>query len=271
MPSFPSKKQEIGMSGRLFGVGRVVLMGIVVVGIAAPSVATAQRVRDGRNRSFADDWSDGSDRGPKDTEHVDRTIQVPANGTLRLKNFSGDIHIVATSGRDIVMKATRRATRERLDHVKLDVSTSGSTVTIEANRRDAQWERDHKNNSVVDTEFELDVPTSINLAVEVFSSDVTIDGVTGDQKLHSFSGRLDVLNPRGPIDAETFNGDIRMTISRDARGSIAFDTFSGDVDTDLAISSTSWRKRSIEGTLPGGSGPRMKFHTFSGDLKISSR
>jgi hypothetical protein len=259
------------MSSKLFGFGRIAMMGLVVAGIAAPSVATAQRVRDGRNRSYAGDWSDDSDRGPKDTEHVDRTIQVPANGTLRLKNFSGDVHIVATSGRDIVMKATRRATRERLDHVKLDVSTSGSTVTIEANKRDAEWERDHKNNSVVDTAFELQVPASINLDVEVFSSDVTIDGVTGDQKLHSFSGEIEVLNPRGPIDAETFSSDIRVTIPRDARGSVAFDTFSGDVDTDLAISSTSWRKRSIEGTLPGGSGPGMKFHTFSGDLKINSR
>jgi len=257
------------MTVKVFGLVRIGAAALLVIGLAAP--AMAQRVRDGRNRSFSSDRSDESDRGPKETEHDDRTIAVPANGTLRLKNFSGDVHIVAASGRDIVMKATRRATRERLDHVKLDVSTSGSTVTIEANKQDAQWERERKNNSIVDTEFELQVPASINLDVQVFSSGVTVDGVTGDQKLHSFSGGIEVRNPRGPIDAETFSADIRMTVSRDARGSIAFDTFSGEVDTDLPISSTSWRKRSIEGTLPAGSGPRMKFHTFSGDLKISSR
>ncbi len=257
------------MTVKVFGLVRLGVAGLLVAGLAAP--AYAQRVRDGRNRPSSNDWSDDSDRGPKETEHIDRTISVPRDGTLRLKNFSGDVHIVASSGRDVVMKATRRATRERLDHVKLDVSTSGSTVTIEANKRDSVWERNHQNNSVVDTEFELQVPASINLDIEVFSSDVTVDGVTGDQKLHSFSGDIEVLNPRGPIDAETFSADIQMTVSRDARGSIAFDSFSGDVDTTLPISSTSWRKRSIEGTLPGGSGPRMKFHTFSGDLKINAR
>ena len=254
---------------KLFGFGRIALVGIVVAGIAAPSVAFAQRVRDGRNRSLANDRSDDGDRGPKETEQVDRTIQVPANGTLRLKNFSGNVRIVATSGRDVVMKATRRATRERLDRIKLDISTSGSTVTIEANKQD---ERDRdRNNNVVDTTFELQVPASVDLDVQVFSSDVTVEGMTGDQKIHSFSGEIEVLNPRGAIDAETFSADITVTVSRDARGNVAFDTFSGEVDTTLPISSTSWRKRSIEGTLPGGSGPRMKFHTFSGDLKINSR
>jgi hypothetical protein len=258
------------MTVKVSGVVRVAVAGLLMAGLAAP--AFAQRVRDGRNRSSSNDRYDDSDRGPKETEQVDRTIQVPANGTLRLKNFSGDVHIVASSGRDVVMKATRRATRDRLDHIRLEVSTSGSTVTIEANKRDAQWERDHRNDGgVVDTTFELQVPTSINLDVEVFSSDVTVDGVTGDQKLHSFSGDIEVLNPRGAIDAETFSADIRMTVSRSARGNIAFSTFSGEVDTDLAIASTSWRKRNIEGTLPGGSGPSMKFHTFSGDLKINAR
>lgn len=258
------------MTVKVSGLVRVAVAGLVIAGLAAP--ALAQRVRDGRNRSSSNDWNDDSDRGPQETEHVDRTISVPANGTLRLKNFSGDVHIVASSGRDVVMKATRHATRERLDHIKLEVSTSGSTVTIEANKRDSQWEREKRNNGgVVDTTFELQVPASVNLDVEVFSSDVTVDGVTGDQKLHSFSGDIEVLNPRGPIDAETFSADIRMTVTRDTRGSIAFDTFSGEVDTALPISSTSWRKRSIEGTLPGGAGPRMKFHTFSGDLKINAR
>src|SRR6185436_7634892 len=135
------------------------------------------------------------DRGPKETERVDRTIAIPANGTLRLKNFSGDVRIVAGSGRDVVMKATRRASRERLDRIKLDVQTSGSTVTINANKQD---ERDRDgNNNVVETTFELQVPASINLDVEVFSSEVTVDGVNGDQKIHSFSGNIDVLHPRG--------------------------------------------------------------------------
>ena len=257
------------MAVKMSGLVRVGVAGLLVAGLAAP--AMAQRVRDGRNRTTVNDRNNDrdDDRGPKETEQVDRTIPISANGTLRLKNFSGRVRIVAGSGRDIVMKATRRASRERLDRIKLDVSTSGSTVTIEANKQDER-NRD-RNNNVVDTTFELQVPASIDLDVEVFSSDVLVDGVTGDQKIHTFSGEIEVLNARGPIDAETFSSDIRVTVARDARGSVSFSTFSGEVDTRLPISSTSWRKRNIEGTLPGGAGPRMKFQTFSGDLKIGTR
>jgi hypothetical protein len=257
------------MAIKVSGLVRVSVAGLLVAGLATP--AMAQRVRDGRNRTNVDSRDnryDDDDKAPKETEQVDRTISMPANGTLRLKNFSGNVRIVAGSGRDVVMKATRRASRERLDRIKLDVSTSGSTVTIEANK---QLDPNRRNNNVVDTTFELQVPASIDLDVQVFSSDVTVEGVTGEQKIHSFSGEIEVLNPRGAIDAETFSADIRVTVPRDARGSVSFSTFSGEVDTTLTISSTSWRKRSVEGTLPGGAGPRMKFQTFSGDLKIGSR
>lgn len=257
------------MTVKVFGLVRIGVAGLLVAGLATP--ALAQRVRDGRNRASVNDRGDryDDDRGPKETEQVDRTISIPANGTLRLKNFSGNVHIVASNGRgDINMKATRRATRERLDRIKLDVSTSGSTVTIDANK---QPENRDRNNNVVDTTFELTVPASVNLDIEVFSSDVTVDGMTGNQKIHSFSGEIEVLNPKGEIDAETFSADINVTVWRDAKGSISFDTFSGEVDTKLPIASTSWRRRSIDGTLPGGAGPRMKFHTFSGDLRIGAR
>ena len=44
----------------------------------------------------------------RQTETVDRTLPFPANGTLELNNFSGDIRITAGSGRNFVMKAVRR-------------------------------------------------------------------------------------------------------------------------------------------------------------------
>jgi DUF4097 and DUF4098 domain-containing protein YvlB len=247
-----------------------VVMGMAVM-VVVPASAYAQRERDGRNRQDRSSRDDDRDRGPRETEQVDRTIAVPTDGRLRLKNFSGDVRIVGTSRRDIQLRATRRGTREQLDHIRLDVSTSGSTVTIEANKRDDSWEREHRNNNVVETRFELEVPASIRLDVDAFSSDVQVENVNGESALKTFSGEIIVLNPTSAIDAETFSGDIRLTVGRSAKGDLSFSTFSGSVDTSLPITSTSWRKRSVDGTLPGGSGPRMKFHTFSGDLKITSR
>ncbi len=241
----------------------------VAVAVVA-SVAVAPVVVSAQKRTAGRSWSD-VDSGPKETEKVDRTIPFPLNGTLRLKNFSGDIHIVGTAGRDVVLKATRRAPRAGLDHIKLDIQTSGSTVTINANKQDPEWENGRHNNNVVETSFELQVPASATLDVDAFSSDLTIEGIDGDQALKTFSGDSRVRDPKGAIEAETFSADITVIVDPNAKGSVSFSTFSGDLDSALAITSTSMRKRSMDGSLPGGAGRRLKFKTFSGDLQIKAK
>lgn len=247
------------------------LPGVVRLGVIAMVVSFLVPVSaSGQSRRLGSSWSD-DDRGPKETERVDRTIPFPANGLLRLKNFSGDIHITGTSGREIVLKATRRAGREQLDHIKLDIATSGSTVTIDANKRDDEWQRERRNNNVVETTFELQVPMGADLDIDAFSSDVTIEGIDGDQTLKTFSGEIRVRDPKGTVDAETFSADISVLVDAGAKGSVSFSTFSGELDTSLPITSTSWRKRDVEGTLPGGAGRKMRFKTFSGDLELRTK
>lgn len=252
---------------------RVVCVGVAAAMVIAllPMVAFGQGRNAGRNAGRdAGRWSD-DDNGPKETERVDKTIPFPANGVLRLKNFSGDIHITGTSGRDVVLKATRRAGREQLDHIKLDISTSGSTVTIDANKKDAAWERERHNNNVVETTFELMVPAGADLDIDAFSSDLTVEGIDGDQQLKTFSGEIRVRDPKGAIDAETFSANISVIVPPNAKGDVSFSSFSGDLNTTMPIASTSWRKRSVDGTLPGGGGRRMRFKTFSGDLDLRTR
>src|SRR5947208_16561692 len=96
-------------------------------------------------------------RAQEETEHVDRTLAFPSGGTLQLHNFSGDVHITGTAGKDLLIKAVRRAERDRLDHIALDIQTSGLTVTIDANKRDPGWQHD-KNNNVVETSFDMQAP-----------------------------------------------------------------------------------------------------------------
>lgn len=249
---------------RMANVWRAGLALVVCAAVMAPAVSAQSRRSD---RSRDDDSNDG----PKETETVDRTIPISADGTLRLKNFSGDIHITATSGRDVVLHARRRAARPQLDHIKLDVETTRNMVTIDANKKDRDWTDNRHDNNVVETTFDLQVPASVHLDVDAFSSDVTIEGMTGGQSLKTFSGDIHVRDPKGPLDAETFSADIVITIDPRARGDVSFTSFSGDLDSSLAITSTSRRRRSVEGTLPGGSGPRFQFKTFSGDLQIKSR
>jgi DUF4097 and DUF4098 domain-containing protein YvlB len=223
-----------------------------------------------------------------ETETVERTLRLPQNGMLTLKNFSGDVRISASGGSDVVIKAVRRATRDRLDHIKLEITESGSGIGIEANKRDPDWTE--KDNNVVETEFDIQVPAAARLDVHVFSSDVTVRGVTGDQTLETFSGDVIVEGARGALDVKSFNGDIdadlrgagsdpdiraetfsgriEARLADNARGRLEFASFSGSFDSDLPLANQTKNRRSVRADLPGGAGDTLRFKTFSGQLRI---
>src|SRR6266496_5339282 len=119
-----------------------------------------------------------------ETDRVDRTVSIRAGGQLRLRNFSGRVTITGSNRGDMVVHAVRRATRDRLDNIRLEIVETGSGVSIEANKKADNWHE--RNNNVVETEFEIQLPADVSLDVEVFSSDVFVKDVRGRQRLHTF-------------------------------------------------------------------------------------
>jgi DUF4097 and DUF4098 domain-containing protein YvlB len=209
----------------------------------------------------------------KETETVDRTVSIGTDGTLDLKNFSGDVRIAGTGGGDVVIRAVRRATRERLDRIKLDIQTSGSTVKIQANHQ-PDGQRDDRDN-VVETDFDIQVPYGTKLKLYAFSGKLDVRGVTGQIEAETFSGGIEIDVASAPelprLKAETFSGDIQARVPVTASGQVRFDSFSGSVRSDLPISMTSTRggrNTNISGQIGSGSGPTLEFKTFSGDLTI---
>ena len=71
----------------------------------------------------------------QETERVDRTVQIRAGGQLRLKNFSGRVVITGSRRGDVAIHAVRHATRDRLDHIKLEIRETASGISIEANKK----------------------------------------------------------------------------------------------------------------------------------------
>lgn len=222
---------------------------------ATPSAAGPQSRNRDRDR----------DEGPKETERVDRTVAIRAGGKLRLKNFSGRVTITGSNRADMAVHAVRRAPRERLDHIKLEITETGSGVTIEANRKDSDWrERD---NNVVETEFTIEVPADVSVDVEVFSSDVEVRDVRGDQRVHTFSGDVDLSGGEKSIDVETFSGGITVKLVQGASASVDFDSFSGSLKSDVQMTYRSTGRRHVRAEI-GSGGTDYNFKTFSGDLRI---
>jgi len=213
-------------------------------------------------------------------------------GTLRLKNFSGRVTITGSDTPEIVIDAVRRATKDRLDRIKLDIHTSGSNVVVvDANQRDHTWWDFAGGNNVVETDFDIKVPRQTRLDVSVFSSPVNVSGVEGSHRLHGFSSPL-VLNDvagsvqahtfSGPvtirenswessrtIDVDTFSGSIDLHVPDSAHGSVTFSSFSGRLNSVMPLTMHSSSRRAINAELGGGSdGGTFRFKTFSGNVKI---
>jgi DUF4097 and DUF4098 domain-containing protein YvlB len=203
----------------------------------------------------------------RETEVVDRSFPFNPDGHLKLKNFSGKVTITGSNRANVVVHAVRRATAERLAGIRLEIEATASEISIEANKKDDRW--DDRDNNVVDTEFEIEVPQGATLDVHAFSSDVHITGVDGKQKLHTFSGEIHVGDAAGPLDIETFSGDIEVDLVASASGRVDFDSFSGSLDTDMPMTYRAGSKRHISGDIgTGGGSNTFHFKTFSGDVRI---
>ena len=217
--------------------------------------ASAQRDRD-------------DDQGPRETETVDRTLPMPAGGTLRLKTFSGRVRITGGSGNQMVLHAIRRATKDRLNDIKLEITQAGSTIEVDANHRLVE----RRNDNVVETDFEIQVPAGTRLDIKTFSAPVTVVGVTASQNIDGFSSDITIessdFGDGNDIDVNTFSGDVRLRLPASARGNIDFNTFSGRFESDLPVTLNNSSRRNFRGALNGGGAGDFRLKTFSGDVTI---
>jgi hypothetical protein len=223
-----------------------------------------------------------------ETERFHKVVPLAPGGTLKLNNFSGEVRITGADVTQVTIDATRRADRDVLEHIKLDVQVSGSAVIVDANRKDPGWE--HRDKNVVETTFDIQVPRDTRLDVHGFSSPVRVVGVSGRQRLETFSGRLEVQD--GPaevsaktfsaginvrlaggvtsptVDVDTFSGQIELGVPEAARARVEFNTFSGDMTSDLPLSLQRQSRRHLVGELNGGGNGSVQLKSFSGSVKL---
>ena len=204
----------------------------------------------------------------RDTETVDKTLTMAPGGTLRVKTFSGHVKITGTSGNQLIVHAVRRATRDRLDDIKLEITQSGSSVEIDANHRLVE----RRNDNVVDTDLEIQVPSKTRLDIKTFSAPVTVVNVSSSQVIDGFSSDVIIETSQWDdnmdLEVKTFSGDVRMRLPQNAKGNIDFNSVSGSFESDLPVTLNSSSRRNFRGSLNGGGAGDFRLKTFSGDVTI---
>jgi hypothetical protein len=226
----------------------------------------------------------------RDTEHVSRTMKLSPGGTLKLKSFSGRVNITGWNRDEVSIEADRRASRDRLDHIQLEVRGDDRAVYIDANHREPRWWS--WNDNVVETDFDIKVPARTSLDDSVFSAAVTISGVDGSHQIggfsshvrledvagsvraHTFSGPVDIeareWRDGQSVDVDTFSGNVTLRVPGNANGLVTFNSFSGHLNSEVPLTLRDQRKRSLKAELGAnpGNGGTLRFKTFSGSVRI---
>ena len=99
-----------------------------------------------------------------------------------------------------------------------------------------------------------------------------LNDVSGSVRAHTFSGSVTISQKswgaNQTIDVDTFSGGIELHLPDTARGTVSFDSFSGRLNSEMPLTLHSSKRRSLRAELGGGGGGTLKFHTFSGSVKI---
>jgi hypothetical protein len=232
----------------------------------------------------------GVGAGQEDTERVSRTVPISPGGTLHLKSFSGRVDITGIDRSDVSIDATRRAPKDRLARIKLDIHGSGDAVYVDANKRDASWWRRH--NDVVETDFDIKVPRRTSVEVNVFSAAVSVIGIEGSRNMGGFSSRIFLQDGSGPInvhtfsgpveieakqwpdgqnvDINTFSGNVTLRVPETVRSTLTFNSFSGHLNSEVPMTLRDGTRRAVKAELGQNptAGGSLRFKTFSGSVRI---
>ena len=184
-------------------------------------------------RGYPDYQDRGNFRASADDRQT-KTIAIGPNGTLELENFSGDITVTASSGKDISIDFVRTShgktdadAKAGLERVRPEVDVVGTRATVRA----SYMER--ATSYSVSTNFVVRAPAGTRIVVNSLRADVRVTGIKGELKLTTASGDI-VLTDVGTIqEAKTGNGDVTIKGST-SDGELEAGTLNGDITlTDI--------------------------------------
>jgi hypothetical protein len=156
-------------------------------------------------------------------------------GTVRVSLFNGGVTVRPASGRDVVV--TSDAIREVNDQLqglppgfRRLGPPSGLSITEENNIMTIGSGRVFDGDDVV-----VEVPARTNLQLStVNGDDIVVQGIEGEIEVTAVNGEITLTDVVGTVVAHATNGEVRVTLARITPDKpMAFTSFNGDVDVTL--------------------------------------
>jgi len=99
-----------------------------------------------------------------------------------------------------------------------------------------------------------------------------LNDIAGSLQAHTFSGSVTIRQKswesNQSINVETFSGGIELHVPDTAQGTVAFNSFSGRLSSEMPLTMKTSSRRALKAELGSGDGGTLRFKTFSGNVKI---
>jgi DUF4097 and DUF4098 domain-containing protein YvlB len=227
------------------------------------------------------------------TEEFHHTYPFTTNGRVSLANVNGAVHITAWDRNEVKVDAIKRAnTKQRLDEAKIRIEPGKDHISIRTEYPDHDLTFDnHSSDNPASVEYTLFVPRSASLdKVELVNGRLVIDGVAGSTDASCVNGSLtakglqgraqlstvnsrvaaqfDKLN-RAPIQLDSVNGSVLLTLPSDSRADIEASTVSGRISNDfgIAVRDQEYVGHDLHARL-GAGGTKIRLENVNGRIEV---
>lgn len=189
-------------------------------------------------------------------EAVDKTLDVKANGLVRIENVRGEISVDGWE-RDQVQVVGTLDDRAKA----LTFETVGATTTVRVETPDNL-------NRGEGSKLVIHVPQTSRVRVELVSAQLRLTNLKGGVDAKTVSGDIEAADVGDRIELATISGDITLG---HGVGPTSFSSVSGDIKADAETSEI--KIQTVSGGARVTSSARVQeltMHSVSGDLEVSA-
>lgn len=154
------------------------------------------------------------------TEKIEKSIQVPANGHVFIKNDRGDVDVIGWDKDKILVRGDLSH-----DSQQLHLKNKGEKTFIKV--KVGKGSHRANEHSLRGSDLQVFVPKHIQLHFKGIDTDFTIEGLLGKIKGNTINGELLLKNVHSNINVSSISGDINVS---DSSGSVHLESVRGDVN-----------------------------------------
>lgn len=244
--------------------GRVAILAAAVLFLALPSFATNDQL-------------------------FDKIYPLSSGGNFQLDNVNGSVQVDGWDRDEVEISAVKMAENDPgdLDQVQIDVESVPGQVAVHT-----LYPNSSGTGNGVTVEYHVHVPNRVLLAnVKTVNGSVSVRGVQGSGDLRSVNGDVEVTDSAGnfnakttngnltlqlrkvgngaPMDIETVNGSVVLTLPSDTRANLKVQNMNGIFSSELPVSSaTTPTTAGFFSAKLGTGGGQISLRTINGTIHL---